>query len=405
MSRQLNVNLAFTADTAQAKAQLQDLKSQLNTIATTPVSVGQSLTPELQSASKAAAELAAHLNQATNAKTGTLDFSKLNESISKSGASLTDYAATLQRLGPEGQQAFMSLADAVTQAEVPIRKTSTLLTSMGTVLKNTIKWQLSSSLLHGFMGSVQEAYGYVQDLNSSLNDIRIVTGNNIDEMSRFASEANKAAQALSTTTNEYAKASLIYYQQGLDSSAVKERTDITIKMANATGQSAETVSDQMTAVWNNFDDGSKSLEYYADVMAKLGAETASSTDEISEGLEKFAAVAETVGLSYEYATSALATVTAATRQSADVVGTAFKTLFSRLQDLELGETLDDGTTLGSYSENLEKVGIDIKTTSGELKDMDTILNELGEKWQNLSKDQQVALAQGVAGKIIILMLA
>jgi phage-related minor tail protein len=84
-------------------------------------------------------------------------------------------------------------------------------------------------------------------------------------------------------------------------------------------------------------------------MVALGAATASSSEEISEGLNKFAAVAETVGLSYEYAASALATVTATTRQSADVVGTAFKTLFARIQDLELGKELDDGTTLGEYS--------------------------------------------------------
>jgi hypothetical protein len=43
-------------------------------------------------------------------------------------------------------------------------------------MKNTAKWQLSSSVLHGFMGAVQGAYGYAKDLNKSLNDIRIVTG-------------------------------------------------------------------------------------------------------------------------------------------------------------------------------------------------------------------------------------
>jgi hypothetical protein len=80
-----------------------------------------------------------------------------------------------------------------------------------------------------------------------------------------------------------------------------------------TSQSAETVSEQMTAIWNNFDDGSESLEYYADVITALGASTASSSAEISEGLSKFASVATTVGLSYEYATSALATVVAETR--------------------------------------------------------------------------------------------
>jgi hypothetical protein len=66
----------------------------------------------------------------------------------------------------------------------------------------------------------------------------------------------------------------------------------------------------MTAIWNNFADGSDNLEYFADVITALGAATASSSQEISEGLSKFAAIANTVGLSYEYATTALSTVVA-----------------------------------------------------------------------------------------------
>jgi TP901 family phage tail tape measure protein len=128
------------------------------------------------------------------------------------------------------------------------------------------------------------------------------------------------------------------------------------------------------------------LEYYVDVITALGAATASSTDEIARGLEKFAAVAETVGLSYEYATAALATVTSETRQSAEVVGTAFKTLFARMQDLELGETLEDGTTLGQYSEALLAVGINIKNANGDLRDMDDILENIGVRWTTLNKD-------------------
>ena len=143
----------------------------------------------------------------------------------------------------------------------------------------------------------------------------------------------------------------------------------------------------MTAVWNNFADGSKSLEYYADVITKLGAATAASNSEIAEGIEKFAAISHTVGLSYEYATSALTTVVDRTRQSADVVGTAFKTMFARIQGLKLGETLDDGTTLNQYSQALKAVEIDIKNSNGELKDMDVILDEMGAKWKDLNRDE------------------
>jgi TP901 family phage tail tape measure protein len=132
-------------------------------------------------------------------------------------------------------------------------------------------------------------------------------------------------------------------------------------------------------------------------MTALGAATASSSDEIAGGLEKFASIAEMIGLSYEYAASALATITATTRQSEDVVGTALKTIFARIQGLKLGDTLDDGTDLNKYSEALQKVGISIFEQNGELKDMDNILDEMGAKWETLSKDQQVALAQTVAG--------
>ena len=395
--KEVNVNLRFTADTKQAAAQLQNLQQQLTHLVNQPVSIGDKLTDDMVKASHAAAELKVHLQNATNVKTGTLDFGKLNQSLKKSKVTLSQYATQLQSLGPQGQQAFMQLARSVANAEIPLRRTNTLLQKFSKSLASTAGWQISSTILHGFMGAVSTAWEYSKELNESLNNIRIVTGKNIDEMSRFADQANRAARALSSTTTEYTNASLIYYQQGLSDEEVLGRTEATIKLANVSRQSAEIVSDQMTAIWNNFYDGSKTLEYYADVVTALGAATASSSEEIAQGLEKFAAVADTVGLSYEYATSALATVTATTRQSADVVGTAFKTLFARVQDLELGETLDDGTTLGQYSEALMKVGINIKDDVGTLKDMDVILEEMGAKWKEIDKDQQVALAKSVAG--------
>jgi hypothetical protein len=59
---------------------------------------------------------------------------------------------------------------------------SSRMTDLFTTMKNTAKWQISSSLLHGFMGAVQTAHGYAQDLNESLNNIRIVTGYNVETM-------------------------------------------------------------------------------------------------------------------------------------------------------------------------------------------------------------------------------
>ncbi len=392
MAKRLNYTIGVEADTSKLQTQLKMAFDNLN-------SVGNrvSLAPSIQEASRAALELGQNLQKAINPTTGALDLTKFNSELKQNGISLEDYYIKLSRIGLEGQEAFMSVAQAITSAEMPLKRTNKLFDQLWVTMKNTMRWQLTSSALHGFVGTLEKAYGYAKDLNRSLNDIRIVSNKSADDMAVFAEQANKAAKALSTTTTDYTDASLIYYQQGLTDKEVLDRTETTIKMANVAGTTAETASQQLTAVWNNFYDGSKSLEYYADVMVKLGAATASSSDEISEGIEKFAAVAKTVGLSYDYAATALATITAQTRESASVVGTAFRTLFSRIQGLQQGETLDDGTTLNKYSEALAKVGVDIKDTNGDLKNMDEILNELGDRWNTLAQDQKIALAETVAG--------
>lgn len=399
-ARTVRVNLDFTATTSQAEAALSRLNTNLRNISSqTNLDTGGLRLPEqLNTASVAAIKLRENLQNAINVDTGKLDLSKFNHEMKKSGMSLKQYRDALVSLGPTGQAAFMDLSKAILASETPLRQTNVLVDKLWDSLKRTAGWQLSSTAIHAFVGAISTAYNYAQDLNKSLNDIRIVTGYGSDRMAEFAKNANKAAKQLSATTLDYTNASLIYYQQGLDDKAVQERSDVTVKMANVTGTAAQTVSDQLTAIWENFmKDGEHAAEWYADVMTALGAATASSTDEIAEGLEKFAAVADTVGLSYEYATAALTTITAKTRQSADVVGTALKTLFARIEGLNLGETLDDGTTLNKYSKALDAVGVNIKNEAGELKSMDEILDEIGAKWDTIGKDQQIALAQTVAG--------
>ena len=397
-NKRIDVTLGFTADTQKVKAQLKDLQKQLSSLITEPTKNPIGISKEIQEASVAAATLKTQLEKATNVNTGTLDLGKFTRSLKESGYKLEDYQKALRGLGTEGNKAFTSLAKSIMYAEAPLKKTNAMIDRLAKTFKNVISWNISSSVLNLFTGTIRDAYSYAKSLDASLNSIRIVTGKTTDQMASFAAEANKAAKALSTTTTAYTDASLIFFQQGLPEAEVKSRTDAVIKMSNVTGEAAADVSSYMTAIWNNFAKGNKDLESFADTITALGAATASSTKEIAGGLEKFSAVANQIGLSYEYATTALATVVARTRQSEDIVGTAFKTIFARLQSLSLGETLDDDTNLTKYSKALAGVGVSIKDTSGELKSMDDILDDLGTKWDNLSRAQQTALAQTVAGQ-------
>ena len=391
----VKINLLFQADTTAAVANMQQLGKTLNDISrNTTIGIDNGA---MQKAVQSAQQLQIHLQNAVNVNTGKLDLNKLNTSLKSSGQSLQTLTTNLQAAGPAGQQAFIKVATAVASAEAPMVRVNKRLKDFGVTLANTVKWQIASSAVHSLSGMLSSAVGHAEDLNKALNDIRIVTGYSTTTMAQFADRASSAAKELSTTTTEYAKAALIFYQQGLSNTDVDERASVVIKLAQVTGESAQTVSDQMTAIWNNFDDGTHSLEYYADALTKLGAATAASTDEISAGLEKFASIAKTVGLSYDTAAAAVATVVDKTRESADVVGTAFKTIFGRMQGLQLGETLEDGVDLNKYSEALESVGVQVLTAEGEVRKMDDILDDLGEKWQGFGESTKIAIAQTVGG--------
>ncbi len=391
-SRRMTYTIGVNADVSEVRASINQVIQDLQKLGTT-----SQLTPELRQAAEAAYQLGRNLESAINPQTGNLDLSRFNENLRNSGQTLNSYYEQLRLLGGQGQETFLQLASAISKTEAPLMRTSRLMSDLWITMRNTVRWQITASALQGFTGAISDAYRYAQDLNESLTNIRIVTEYSTEQMRDFAQYANQAAQRLSTTTTDYTDAALIYYQQGLSEEEVQNRTETTIRLAQAAGISTREASEELTAIWNNFYDGSQSLEYYADVLVRLGADTASSSEEISEGLQQFAAVADAVGLSYEYAASALATITATTRESANTVGTALRTLFARLQGLQLGETLEDGVDLNKYSKALEKVGVQVLDVNGDLRDMDDILADLGSVWETLSSAQQVALAQTVAG--------
>ena len=251
MANQIKFNVDFDVK----KQSLSDLKKSLEDIQKITTSQFSQMDRNLSSsqARKELAEIKAMATQvetalknAFNVNLGSLNISKLGQELKN--LDLDRIYTQFSRLGSVGNTAFRNLTTQLVSSNVQLKETYSLLDSMAKTMSNTIKWNIASGIMNKFTGSVREAYGYVKNLDASLNSIRVVTGDSADEMARFAETANNAAQKLGAGTNDYTKAALIYYQQGLDDMAVQARTETTLKVANITGQNAEAVSENLTAV-------------------------------------------------------------------------------------------------------------------------------------------------------------
>ena len=335
------------------------------------------------------------MTQAYNVKLGTVNLERFNEELEKNGTSLQSFKEKMMQLGPTGQQTYAQMASGLMNVKYETVETTTLLDKLGESLRRSLLTFTSINIINKVKGSIGEAYGYVKNLDNSLNDIRIVTGKSADEMDRFAEKANKAAASLGKATTDYTKASTIFYQQGLGNEEVEARTEVALKVANTTGADTSKAADQLTAIWNGFNVGAEDAEKSIDVVAAVAANTASNLDEMATAMSKVASMANSMGVSEEQLAAQISTVIAVTRQAPESVGTAFKTIYARIADIKAGSE-DAEISLGNYSGQLSALGINVLDTAGNLKDMGQVIEEVGASWGNYSKEQQVAIA-GIMG--------
>lgn len=115
-------------------------------------------------------------------------------------------------------------------------------------------------------------------------------------------------------------------------------------------------------------------------------------------MSKVASQANLAGMSIDYTTALLTTGLEVTREAPETMGTALKTIIARMREIsDYGETLEDGTDLNNVETQLKYIGIQLTNNSGELRSTEDVLDELGQKWDTLSSNQQAAVAKALAG--------
>ena len=394
-ANKINFDISYTVN----KNGLNELKSALNDIqkAATKAANADNLSNELDKAAVAARRLEEILSQSWNYKLNQLDLSKFNTSVKEAFGGVNQLKSVLESCGSVGTTAYNKVASSILNTNLQLKQSNQLLNEMATTMSNTIKWGIASSVMNRMTGSIQEALGFTQSLDRSLNDIRIVTEKSADDMANFAVQANSAAQGLAASTTDYTNASLIYYQQGLSDEEVQARTETTLKTANVTQQTAAEVSELLTAVWNGYKVSADEAEEYVDKLAAVAATTASDLEELSTGMSRVASAAAAMGVDVDQLNAQLATIVSVTRQAPESVGTALRSIYARMGQLKADGEDEFGVTLGNYTKQMQQMGIEILDQQGNMREMGDVIEEVAVKWNGWTQAQKNAAAQAMAG--------
>ena len=335
------------------------------------------------------------LSKSFNTSLNLIDLSTFQKQLGS--LSLGELQTSMSKTA-EGTKAFNSMLGTIGQIDTGFKNISSLSDKIMNTFGNTVRWGVTASIFQTIQNSLYSSVDYIKELDTSLNNIQIVTGETSSNLTEWAKSANEAAAQLGASTTAFTDAAQLYAQNGYSQEDYTKLAELTTKVANVTQQSTSEVSEEITSLMAGYKMSIDEAEDALSGMATVAAASASDLGELATAEQKVASAASTLGVSQDELTAQLSTIISVTREAPEQVGNSLKTIYARLGDLSLGETLEDGVSLGDVSSTLEKVGVTVLDVNGDMRSMGDILEDLMAKWGDLSQAEQQALAVKLAGK-------
>lgn len=248
----------------------------------------------------------------------------------------------------------------------------------------------------------KDTYNNVKDLDKAFSEIAMVTDYSVEDMWKSYSQYATMANQLGQETQNVVKASGLFYQQGLDTNEALSLTSDTMKLATLSGLDYEEATSSMTAALRGFHMEMNQGSHITDVYSELAAKAAADVEGISNAMNKTASIANSAGMSFENTAAFLTQMIETTQESPENLGTALKTIIARFTELKenIAGTADsefDDLNYNKVDEALKSVGISIKDTTGQFRNLDDVFLELSKKWNTLDRNTQRYIATTAAG--------
>ena len=381
---------------AQLQAQIRQVQNELQRLASQKL-ISQ---PAMEDAKDKIQSLRNALETSFNSKLGMLDMTQFSKSLSNAKISIGDLRTAFATAGTVGNQAFVSTIGQLGKLDTNLNTVSKTTDKIFNTLGNTARWGIIASGFQGVLNSVHEASQYVKDLDTSLTNIMMVTDYSKDQMYEYANAANEAAKNLNSTTVAMTDATLVFAQQGFDLPQASQLAEMSTQLANVSQQDTATTSDQITAYMNAYgmDDNMEALSSALDSWAKVANVSAADVEELATASQKAASTANTVGVNMDQLAAQIATIESVTREAPENIGNGLKTIYARLSDIGMGETMEDGVDLGVVTKQLEQVGVAVLDSEGKMRNVGDIMEDLMDVWSSMDTTQKAAVGATLAGK-------
>ncbi|MBV5131925.1 phage tail tape measure protein [Staphylococcus epidermidis] len=253
--------------------------------------------------------------------------------------------------------------------------------SMKSVGRN-MSLHVTAPIAAGFGAAMKKSI----DFDDTMRKVKATSGATGDEFNQLRIKALQMGRDTKFTASESAEAMNYMALAGWDTKDMLKGIGGVMDLAAASGEDLASVSDIVTDNLTAFGMKAKDSTHFADVLAQTSSKANTDVRGLGEAFKYAAPVAGALGYTIEDTSVAIGLMSNAGIKG-EKAGTALRTMFTNLSK-----------PTKAMKDEMDKLGISITDSNGEMLPMRDVLDQLRGKMGGLSKDQQAAAASTIFGK-------
>ncbi len=247
-----------------------------------------------------------------------------------------------------------------------------------------------------------QAVKKIEDLDIAMVDLQMATGDSYDDIKKLVSGYNDFARQLGATTTEVTAGASDWLRQGKSIAETNKLIQESMVLSKVSNLSSEDSTSHLTAMMKGYKKSADEVSEIIDALTSIDLAAAVDAGGLAEATSRVAASADLAGVSLNRLLGYEAAVGEAAQGNMSIVGNSLKAIFTRMSSIKAGnlELIDeDGTikTLSDVETVLNNIGVQLRSSANEFRDFDDVLDDVAERWDNLSSVQRSSVSQAFAG--------
>jgi len=261
-------------------------------------------------------------------------------------------------------------------------------------------WMLTRNAMMAVFNTISENIKFLVELETAMTRIKIVGKGTEEEYKHLQNALVGLAYSYGTTASQAAEAAVIFAQQGRTVKETIELTRAAMLASKVLGTDLKTAVDDMTAAIEGFKLGIGDATSIVDKWINVEKQFAVTSKDLADATKVAGASANQLGITMSEFLGDVTAAVEVTRKSGSEVARGLSFIYARL--LTSGkETVEQIAKIPFY---MDETGKATNTVTREMRGVSDILGDLAIKWDDLTKEEKLAIATAVGSKRQMIIL-